>query len=172
LLSLKNGFYAFDRALHVFPAASQGDEIGVIEWNEPALWRDAYEGAADGPVYFAEDLFGVQFGLREGAVVRFDPETGESEVIAANLEAWASLVLGDPDYWTGAPVARAWQAEHGPLVPGRRLLPATPFVLGGGYELANFAAIHVVEGMRFRGNVAAQLRELPDGAEVVLKVVD
>jgi len=172
LLSLKNGFYAFERALHVFPAASHGGELGVIDWNEPGLWRDEYGSAVDGAVYFAEDLFGVQFGLREGTVVQLDPELGEHEVIAPDLEAWARLVLEDPDYWTGAPVARGWQARHGPIAPGLRLLPATPFVLGGGYELANFAAIDAVEGMRFRGSLSAQLRDLPDGAQVEVKVVD
>ncbi|WP_139366912.1 hypothetical protein [Pantoea ananatis] len=34
LLKIKNGFYGFESALHVYPSKSIGSEIGLIEWNK------------------------------------------------------------------------------------------------------------------------------------------
>ena len=51
MLSLKNGFYAFESALHVFPAASTLTELGLSEWNDSSLWRYAYNGQADGAIF-------------------------------------------------------------------------------------------------------------------------
>ncbi|MCU1277643.1 MAG: zinc-binding dehydrogenase family protein [bacterium] len=46
LLSLKNGFYAFENALHVLSVGNQ-DEKGLIEWNAKTLWRVDYKGMAN-----------------------------------------------------------------------------------------------------------------------------
>jgi hypothetical protein len=71
----------------------------------------------------------------------------------------------------GYPVAHEWQRASGALAPGRRLAPRTPFVLGGTFDVANLYSASQVELMRFRGHLATQLRDLPDGATVTLKVV-
>lgn len=166
LLDLQNGFYAFESALHVLSGA------GLLDWNREDLWRSAYEGMADGAVFFAEDVFGTQFCLREDIVATFDPETGAFETMASSLEHWAQLILDDHAYWTGHPLAHDWQAAHGPLPVGSRLLPVTPFVLGGEYTLENLRAIVATEGMRYRASIAHQIRDLPDGAQIELRVVD
>jgi hypothetical protein len=50
-----------------------------------------------------------------------------------------------------------------------RLLPKLPFVLGGEYNLDNLYLANSVEGMRFRGSIARQIQNIPDGNKVVLK---
>jgi hypothetical protein len=85
LLQSRNGFYAFESALHVFASGWAGDELSVEEWNSASLWRNAFDGMADGLVFFAEDLFGSQFALRNGEVVSFDPETGGVEHLADSM---------------------------------------------------------------------------------------
>jgi hypothetical protein len=167
LLGRRNGFYAFESALHVFPVGSEGTQ-DLAGWNAPGLWRDAYGGLADGLLLFAEDLFGGQFALRDGEVVTFEPETGEVEALARDLEGWARALLDDYELLTGQPLAHAWQRRHGPLPAGRRLLPKTPFVLGGAYEVENLYPLEAVQGMRLRGDIARQLKDLPDGARVRL----
>ena len=77
LLMEKNGFYAFAAALHVFPWESHGAEIGLREWNSPDLWISKYQGMANGCLFFAEDIFGVQFCVDGGGICQFDPETGQ-----------------------------------------------------------------------------------------------
>lgn len=169
ILRLKNGFYAFEGALHVQPDSESG---GLTWWNDESLWRAQYAGMADGVVFFAEDAFGGQFCLRDGAIFAFDPETGELEELADSMESWAKLVLSDYPALTGHPVARAWQQLNGRLRDGARLVPKIPFVLGGAFEAANLVALDAVEGMRYRASVAVQIRDLPDGAQVQLRVIE
>jgi outer membrane protein assembly factor BamB len=174
LLSLRNGFYAFESALHVF---ATGVEVAPVEgsvedWNAPALWRDGYGPMAEGHFFFAEDLFGGQFSLKDGHVYSFDPETGTPEWLADDILGWTARILDDYEVLTGYPLAHAWQSLHGRLVPGQRLMPKQPFVLGGEFTVENLYALDAVDGMRLRAGLAMQLRDLPDGAKVQWRVVD
>ena len=73
---------------------------------------------------------------------------------------------------TGYPLAHEWQAAQGRIPAGMRLLPKQPFVLEGDYTLANLYLTDAVEGMKLRGELALQLRDLPDGARVRFEIVD
>jgi len=173
LLSRKNGFLAFESALHVLPAGPvSGGTMSVQLWNDQDLWRSSYDGMADGLLFFAEDIFGGQFAFCSEGVVSFDPETGDVERIATDLESWADRVLADYQLLTGFPVAHSWQELHGQLPPGMRLVPKRPFVLGGEFGPANLYALDAAEGMRFRGELATQIRDLPEGASVSFKIVE
>ena len=86
--------------------------------------------------------------------------------------SWASVLLDDYETLTGYPVAHEWQRRNGPIPRGRRLLPKVPFALGGDFELDNLYAADAVDGMRVRGNLALQIRDLPDGAKVTYLVVE
>src|SRR6266702_176362 len=61
LLELKNGFYAFESALEVFPAALFDGRMTLSRWNSHGLWKYEYEGLADGRLFFAQEGFGNQF---------------------------------------------------------------------------------------------------------------
>jgi hypothetical protein len=172
LLQLANGFYAFESALHVFADTGPAPEQGLVEWNDKGTWISEYGGMADGGIYFAEDIFGTQFCLRAGVVATFDPETGAFETMASSIEDWAYNVLRDPGLWTGHPLAHQWQADHGAIEPGRRLIPKRPFVMGGEFACDNLYVADAVKAMRYRGSVAVQIRDLPDGTPITLKVVE
>jgi hypothetical protein len=172
VLEFKNGFYAFEGALHVFSDLGTKDEYGIIEWNSDDLWRRAYAGMAEDCVFFAEDIFGVQFCVRDGGISSFEPETGRFEHMARTVEEWAEKILEDYELWTGHRVASEWQQLHGPLPMGLRLVPKTPFVLGGDYAIDNMHALEAAKAMRFRASIAVQIRDLPDGTPVELRVVD
>jgi hypothetical protein len=174
MLSVKNGFYAFEGALHVFPhveSSSQKEELGVEAWNEKGLWRDWYQGLIDGLFFFAEDVFGGQFAISGEEIVSFDPESGEVELLAQSFEGWASELLSNYPNLTGSPIAHSWQMTHGPIPNGKRLLPKIPFALGGQYDEKNLYAVDAVKGMRYRGELWEQLRDLPDGAQVRLRTL-
>jgi len=47
VLRRRNGFYAFEGALHVFPSESSQNETGLSDWNHTDLWRSGYKGLAD-----------------------------------------------------------------------------------------------------------------------------
>jgi hypothetical protein len=172
LLREKNGFYAFEGALHVFSDLGSPLEPGIVRWNESSLWRDAYEGLAESGLFFAEDVFGNQFCWRDGGVSAFDAETGAFEHMASGIEEWAGRVLAEYNLWTGFKLAHEWQVDNGALPVGRRLLPKRLFVLGGEYEVKNLYAADAVRGMRYRGSVATQIRDVPDGSTIKLTIVD
>lgn len=169
LLQFRNGFYAFESALHVFSDKGWGGEPGLLAWNSDSLWRGEYRGMAGSAIFFAEDVFGCQFCLVDGVVSLFDPETAEFEVVAADVDGWAGKVMGDYELWTGHRLARDWQQVHGSIPVGSRLAPITPFVLGGAYSIENLQLMESSLAMRFRASVAVQVRGLPDGAQVVLR---
>lgn len=173
LLRRKNGFLAFESALHVLPCGPVFDgTMSVQLWNDPDLWRSSYDGMADGLFFFAEDIFGGQFAFGSDGIVLFDPETGDIERVAGDLEEWAENVLTDYQLLTGFPVAHSWQAVHGPLSHGMLLLPKKPFVLGGEFGPENLYALDAAQGMRLRGELATQIRDLSDGASVSFKIVE
>jgi hypothetical protein len=168
LLALTNGLFAFESALHIFPASGAH---GVAAWNSDTLWRDAHAGMSEGLLFFGEDVFGNGFCLRDAEVVSFEAETGAVQPFAENIDEWARVVLGDSDLHTGFALAHAWQVKHGALPQDQRLLPKKPFVLGGEYVLENLYALDAMKGMRLRGSLA-QIRDLPDGAQIRFEVVD
>jgi hypothetical protein len=172
ILSRTNGFYAFESALHVFPLTGHPGTFGIDSWNDPGLWRDLYRGLADGFLFFAEDVFGGQFALKDDRICSFDPETGESTQIAKSLDEWARALLDDFEVMTGHPIAHQWQVANGPVRPGDRLIPKVPFVLGGDYSMSNLIVMDAARGMRFRAELAVQIRDLPDGTPVTFKIVD
>lgn len=174
MLTQRNGFYAFEGALHVFPEKvdnSYAQEISLSEWNAPNLWRFEYEHLTDGLCFFAEDIFGVQFAIKQDYVVSFDPESGGIQRIADDIERWAEVVLGDFELLTGFPLAHNWQQANGSLQRKKRLLPKVPFILGGPFTVDNLVAVDAVEGMRYRGDIWRQIRDLPEGAQLRLKAL-
>jgi len=172
LLRRKNGFYAFESALHVFPAAPFEKEMTLSRWNSFGLWRHEYGELADKKLFFAEDAFGNQFCLDSGRVCSFDAETGSSEPVGNTIEEWVGRILADYEVLTGHPLLRQWQTKHGALPIGQRLMPKVPFVLGGQYALENLYSIAAVSGMKTRGNLARQIKDLPDGAQVEFRVIE
>ena len=172
LLVARNGFYGYQSALHVLPAGNAFVGASLESWNAPDGWRASYGSMANGLFFFAEDVFGGQFAIRGDQVVTFDPETGEIEAYASSIEDWADQLQADYEVMTGQPLAEQWQTVNGGLSPGDRLVPRVPFVLGGEFEVANVYAIDAALGMQVRGDLAVQLVDLPDGAQVTYRVVD
>jgi hypothetical protein len=170
MLTARNGFYAFEASLLVRPLRQSIVPLGVFEWNARDLWRGHYVDDLADVLFFGEDLFGGQFAIRNETVCAFDPETGQLEVMASSLGAWANGVLADYEFRTGHPLAHAWQLENGPLAPGIRLLPKLPFVCGGKYAVENLYPSNDVKGMLFRASIANQIRDLPDGSQIIFDV--
>ena len=169
-LAQRNGFFAYEKALYVRPFDVSMPEYGLSTWNAQSNWRNAYQGLADNCLFFAEDIFGDQFAIQHGGIVRFKPETGDVEAIADSLDGWADAILQEPEVETGYPVALNWTATYGAFANNQRLIPKTFFVIGGGYELENFYAFDCAESLRLRAEFAIQISELPDGQAIDLNI--
>lgn len=173
LLHQKNGFYAFESALHIFPAAPFEKEMTLSRWNSFGLWRHEYGSLVDeDALFFGEDAFGDQFCLRGNQICSFDAETGEFKVTSQDFEDWAKRILEDNGLLTGYPLIHQWQERHGPIPIGTRLMPKWPFVLGGPYTLENLYALQSVSIMKSRGNLACQTKDLPDGTQIKFRIIE
>jgi len=170
LLRMRNGFYGFELALHVFPVTFGQEDFNVFSWNKENLWRERYDGMTDGHFFFAEDAFGGQFSLKKDGIFSFDPETGQSQKICENISQWCDAILGDYDFLTGYSLMHQWQATHGNIKPDQRLVPIIPFVLGGEFSVENLRVEQAVTAMRARGSIAVQIRDVPDGGTIKLNV--
>jgi hypothetical protein len=171
-LKRQNGFFAFESALHVFPACDEEGVIDLETWNDPSLWIRDYDGLALGTLFFAEGIFGDQFGITGHEIVRFEAETGLTEPIANTLEDWVALILQDYNYQTGYPLACKWQEVHGPLPLGQRLVATTPFVLGGNFDISKVFALDAVKAMRYHADLALLIRDVPDGTKIKFEIGD
>jgi hypothetical protein len=171
-LTRNNGLYAFESALHVFPACQIPGVMDLDQWNDPTLWIEHYDEMARGIVFFAEGIFADQFGIRGREIVRFEAETGLSEAVAGSIEEWASLILEDYPYQTGWPLAHDWQVEHGALRCGERLVAKRGFIFGGDFKVPNLYALDAAKAMCYHGDLAVQIRDLADGTKIKIKFVD
>ena len=167
LLSKRNGFYAFESALHVLPSGPVGSPaFSVEQWNVRELWLAAYGPLAPRAVFFAEDLFGGQFAIKDGRIYSFDPETAKFASLAGDLTSWCGEVMSRYDYLTGFSVGHEWQMQHGALRAGHRLVPRIPFSLGGDYSAANVEPVESGAALRYRARLATRISELPDSAQI------
>ncbi len=166
-----NGGYFWNRALLIRSVvADESAPLTLAHWNRSELWKGLYLGRCDDITFFAEDAFGIQFGVRRGCVVQFDPETAEVDELASSVEGWMLMVMKDPDCYTGAPVLAQWEDRGRTILPGCRLIPRQLFVLGGDYRADNMLCKPDVEGMRIRAGFWQILKDLPDGQSIVFRV--
>lgn len=170
-LSIKNGFYAFDKALHVFPLGDKNSEQELLYWNGP-VWKDTYKTNTDHIFCFAENVFGEQFCISQNTINRFDPETTELEVIAKSIDEWAKNIIDDYDYLTGYSISNNWQQINGVIKPYNRLIPKIPFVLGGDFKIQNLYSANALKGMHSRANIANQIHDLPDGSKIKFDIIE
>ncbi len=174
LLSEKNGFYAFESALHVFPYELNGfGDQDLVRWNSRETWKSSYGPEIESIFCFAEDLFGYQFCSNGKSVNRFDPETGDTQYLCDSVDDWARLIISDCNVQTGFPVALKWKEQKGSLQPGKRLLPIFPFITDqGSYEISNLYEIEAVAGMLSRASFARQIKHLPDKTIIKMDVIN
>lgn len=172
LLESKNGFFAFESALRVFPTENSSYSYSLSEWNSSGLWRNTYGELAADLQFFAEDIFGNQFCINGDGFYSFDSETADLKYLGGTMEEWAAAILDDYNLTTGYSLAHAWQTKNGVLSNCNRLMPKIPFVCGGEFDLGNLVAIESARSMRCRGNLALQIQNVADGEQVEFKVVD
>lgn len=169
LLDSKNGYVAFEAALHVFSTDDIEDVPSLVDWNSPDGWRKLYGLENDPILFFAQDLFANQFGITSGKVFRLEAEWGQMTEHSVNLADWAETVLQDYDYETGWSVGRDWQLAKHPIDASMRLLAKKPIVLGGDYVSENFVAIPTVQCMQQLGLLFNEIKDKPDGTQVRVK---
>jgi hypothetical protein len=105
---------------------------------------------------------------------RLCPEELECTCIAGSAPEFARLAADEEfaEDWDMAALADPAEERFGRQPAGRCFCFKIPGVLGGRYELDNVGTIALSELVRFSGDVARQIRDLPDGARVQLKLTE
>lgn len=136
--------------------------------------REAWDWVGLDPVeVVAENDFGNLIILdSSGRYWRMCPEDVYCEVVAWDSAAYEQLAQ-ESDFiedWKMEALVRPAREKLGNLAPGQKYCLITPAILGGSYKISNIGTAPLVELVRFSGDLAQHLKDLPDGAEVTLKV--
>lgn len=172
LLSQYNGLTAFDGGLRVF--GTQSKLLPTLqEWNEQNGWRSAYkELINERLIFFAEDVFGNQFAFDDGRVVYFDVENGRASPFAKSFSEWLSITLEDPVDTLQLMLYRNWLGKGQRLEPSEHLCPVYPFIVKGNPPLEEIYPVKSMEDMMYKGNFAYQIKDVPDGAQIKIRVTE
>jgi hypothetical protein len=109
-----------------------------------------------------------------GRYWRMTPEECTCEVIAVDRQALDALTT-DQEFlhdWYMTSLVEIANQSCGPLVDDRKYCLKIPGLLGGEYVAKNLGTVPVIELLRISGDIARQVRDLPDGAQVSLQIVD
>ncbi len=105
---------------------------------------------------------------------RLCPEDVYCEIVANSREELEQLSKDQEfleDWYMKALVDQA--SEHlGPLREGQKYHLVTPGALGGEYAISNIKIAPLAEQIRFSGDVARKIEDLPEGSQITFKVVD
>ena len=142
------------------------------DWNDPTGWKSKYvaPGIAVPGAIIAEGFLGDQYAVVDALVVRWDPETGETESTGMSADSWYAQMREDASSLELVWLLEEWERSNGPLPVTQHLAPKLFFVLGGAFEVDNLYAADAESDLASRAQLARQIRDLPDGAEVKLNV--
>jgi hypothetical protein len=171
ILDKRNGLVALSGGFHLRGACT------TPEWHS---LRAAVEGplalhrlfpevrASDIP--FAEEACGDQFLLRDGIVHRMASETGDVGSLELGLLPFLESVRDDGVATLNLEPLLAFLEAGQKLEPGQLLSVYPPFILAASEQGVSLKAVSSAERMIFLADLARQLHDLPDGAEITLKV--
>lgn len=169
LLSMRNGFYAFESALLIYPSQNTKNIIGAYNWNTQFNWHKNYNLSRQKYIFFGSDIFSEQFTLSHKGIEKFNPETGEMTYLSATIDEFCKLLLEDYNYQTGWAIAHDWQTINAPLIKGKRLIPKRPFILGGSFEAEQMVEIDITSAMQKYCMLYQQTKEAPNGTSVTIQ---
>ena len=163
-----DGLVGYAGAFRVF-GQTPGPLPTQQDWNRADGWLSEYPDLPAGLVVFAENFIGEQFAITGRGVIRIDLETGATEDVAPSVAQFLADVRTDPTE-VGPELLQRWERLHGRLDFNQHVSHPIPFVAGGAYKPEEMVATERYDLMRFRASFAAQIRDLPDGARIRLRV--
>lgn len=172
LLETVNGYVAYHGGLHVRGACRSPIWHSLREaWSGPRAIHRLFPAVSPEDVPFGQDALGDQFVLRDGRVWKLAAEIGELMSLDMPLWDFDAAIRADPDGFLNLAPLRRFQAEGGTLEPGQLLSVMPPFVVKhDGAENYSYRAIPAQDRLNFLCDLAAQLRDVPDGTQIQFKV--
>ncbi len=131
----------------------------------------AWIGLDPAEVIEVNDFGNLIVRATDGAFWRICPEELSCKRIADDSDKFAMLIK-EPAFqadWKMERMVEAARAQLGANTTDRCYCLKLAGVLGGKYEPDNYGTITLEELIRFTGDVAAQIKDVPDGGQVVFK---
>jgi hypothetical protein len=96
VLGRSNGLEAYGGYFRLFGLGGVA-AIELRRWNEPGLWRHAWNGAGDGFLFFGETAWGDQYAYLQSdpgaGVYRLDAFSMEPELLAGSFDEFMRVVF-------------------------------------------------------------------------------
>ena len=163
---LHNGFVALDGGLHVRGACLGPDWHSLrVAWEGQLALHSLYPAVLESDIPIAEDCFGDQYLIRDGAVVHLSAETGDVEKLDMNWPEFLRHADEDPVEFLMLSQLVRFLGDGGKINPGQLLSVYPPFIAK---ECVNpsLRAIPALERRSFLADFAKQIRDLPNGAKI------
>ena len=109
----------------------------------------------------------------DGTYWRICPEEWSCERVARDADEFRDL-FDDPEFrvdWEMTRLVRKASRKLGPLPGGQCYCLKVPAVIGGSYDVANVGTITIDELISFAGDMAEQIKDVPDGGEITIEIV-
>ena len=171
LLNQINGFILYGGGLHVRGACKspKWHSLRHVWIGGFALYK-RYTTLLKSDIPFAQDCVGNQFILRDGEVYRLDTEVGRLETMEVGLKEYLKRTQKNSvEYLSLYPLVR-YQMEGKELKPGQLLNVYPPYCVEESSEGVSIRAIAMFDRLGFLADFSRKIAELPEGAEIEIKV--
>jgi len=160
------GFILHHGAIHFRGCVHQPDWHSLrTAWHSECAFHRLYPAVLETDIPFAQDQLGDQYFIRGEEVFRLDAETGDIERFAPDLESFLAGIGGDiADYLNVG-------LDH-QLKPGFLLRAYPPFCMAESGKSASLRPVPAEELIHFHADLAAQIRDVPDGGKIVFTVTE
>ena len=164
ILSSVNGFILHYGVIH-FRGACHSPEWHSLRqaWRGQSAFSELYEEVEVIDVPFAEDQFGDQFLMRNGAILHLSAETGDVKHFCTNLDAFFAGIHADVENFLNASLNHR-------LEPSQLLLAYPPFCMKESGRGASLKACPTAEVIAFHASLARQIRDVPDGGQIEIRL--
>ena len=131
-------------------------------------------GIAPSEVVGENDFGNLMIKDDSGRYWRLCPEDLYCKVVAQNRGELDALQTNQEFLrdWYATGLVDYASSKLGVLAEGRKYCLKIPSVLGGAYGEDNIGTIALEELVRASGHIAREIKDLPDGSKVKIKVVD
>jgi hypothetical protein len=171
LLREVNGFIAFGGGLHIRGLCGEPQWHSIERhWNGEKALRSLYSEITEDDLPFGQDCVGDQFFLRSAVVHKLCAEYGEVESWDVTLPVFLERAAADPLNYLSTEPLLAYLGNSGPLEPGHLIFAYPPFVAAESGKDSRLASVPIDELMVVHSRLAAEMRNLPEGAKFRVEV--
>jgi len=157
-LRRRNGFITANGGFHVRGA-----------WEGEYALHHLYPDVSENDIRLAEDCFGDQYLLRDALVIRLVGETGDIEAMECDWTEFMTNIKAAPIEYLNLGFLECFQTQLGPLAPGYLINAYRPFVAAECHN-PTLRPIPSLELRSFHADFAKQIRNIPDGGSIRIKV--